>query len=95
MSQGMFPVSPAKHTHTHTHTKGAFYVNIGGVSAAYCTESHTFLHQVVVGDEKWCLHFEPTGKSLYMQWGHLTLSKSKKLNQQTSASKGMMLCDVE
>jgi 4-aminobutyrate aminotransferase-like enzyme len=30
-----------------------------------------------------------------MQWGHPTLSQPKKLNQQTSASKGMMLFDIE
>jgi len=43
------------------------YVNIGGTYAAYCTACHTLLQRVVVGDEKWCHHFEPTGQPLDMQ----------------------------
>ncbi|GFR03539.1 uncharacterized protein TNCT_389881 [Trichonephila clavata] len=44
-----------------------------------------FLQYIVAGDQTWCHHFQPEGKSVSMQWKYPDLPRLQKLKAQETA----------
>jgi hypothetical protein len=71
MSQGVL----AMHlTPADRHAQGALHVSVTGTCHWYHTDSDAFLLQIVIDNEMWRHHFEPTGKPAHMRARHLTSS---------------------
>ncbi|KFM69297.1 hypothetical protein X975_03065, partial [Stegodyphus mimosarum] len=56
----------------------------------YRADGTAFLQQKVAGDETWCHHFQPEGKSISIQWKHPDIPRPKKFKTQHSAGKMML-----